>query len=358
MYNGNIRRRTSLLKPVDTAGITKPASDDRLLYDIVMGIYGYQAVLLAHSIGLFSLLSERSRSLKDICEGLRIAARPAETMLLASRALGLLNYQDGMYSLTQVAEQYLVEGSPTYFGTFFDMSIAHRVLTFESLKKAVLTDAPQIYGGDDLYITNEAQSERARAFTRMMHSHSMGPALAWPNAIDLSAHKVMLDIGGGSGAHSIGAALRWPSLSGLLLDLAPVCEVADEYIASFGLNERISTCPSDIWTGPFPKADLHFYSDIYHDFTPEKCRFLTAKSFAALDPGGRIIIHEMLFNDDKAGPFAVAGYNVSMLLWTEGQQFSGTELSTMLREAGFAEIQVTPTFGYWHIVSGVKPGKY
>ncbi|MBI5740772.1 MAG: methyltransferase [Nitrospirae bacterium] len=320
-----------------------------------MGIYGYHAVLLAHSLGLFSLLSDGPRSLRKICGCLRIPARPAEALVLACRSLGLLTYQDGRYALAPVAEQYLVAGSPTYFGTFFDVSLAQGVLTFENLQKAALSDAPQIYGVKDMYETHESQAERARVFTRMMHSHSMAPALAWPDVIDLSAHRVMLDIGGGSGAHSIGAALRWPLLSALVLDLAPVCEVADEYIGSFGLNERVGTSVVDIWTGPFPKADLHFYSDIYHDFTPEKCRFLTAKSFKYLDSGGRIIIHEMLFNDDKSGPFTVAGYNVSMLLWTEGRQFSGSELSTMLEEAGFTEIQVTPTFGYWHIVSGVKP---
>jgi hypothetical protein len=44
-----------------------------------------------------------------------------------------------------------------------------------------------------------------------------------------------------------------------------------------------------------------------------------------------------------------------MLLWTEGQQFSGRELSLMLKEAGFADVRVVPTFGYWHIVTGRKP---
>ena len=74
-----------------------------------------------------------------------------------------------------------------------------------------------------------------------------------------------------------------------------------------------------------------------------------------MNAGGRLIIHEMLFNREKTGPFTVAGYNVSMLMWTEGQQFSGSELSLMLEEAGFVDRDVIPTFGYWHIVTGRKP---
>ena len=94
---------------------------------------------------------------------------------------------------------------------------------------------------------------------------------------------------------------------------------------------------------------------IYHDWPPEKCRWLTQKSFASVDPGGRIILHEILYHDDKTGPFTVAAYNIGMLWGTEGQQYSGAELAGMLREAGFTAIEVKPTQGYWSIVTGRKP---
>jgi hypothetical protein len=122
----------------------------------------------------------------------------------------------------------------------------------------------------------------------------MGPALVWPDTLDLSGHTLMLDVGGGSGAHCIGATRRWP-------------------------------------------------------------HFLTLKSFASLAPGGRIILHERLLNDEKTGPFAIAALSVAMLLWTEGEQYSGRELSAMLAEAGFIDIEVKPTWGYWSIVTGRKP---
>jgi len=51
----------------------------------------------------------------------------------------------------------------------------------------------------------------------------------------------------------------------------------------------------------------------------------------------------------------VAAFNIIMLLATEGQQYSGTELGAMLGEAGFTDIEVKPTFGYWSIVTGRKP---
>ena len=44
-----------------------------------------------------------------------------------------------------------------------------------------------------------------------------------------------------------------------------------------------------------------------------------------------------------------------MLGWTEGEQYSGKEISEMLSEAGFTNVQVRPTFGYWSIVTAFKP---
>ena len=165
----------------------------------------------------------------------------------------------------------------------------------------------------------------------------------------------MLDVGGGSGAHSIGAALKWPDLHAIVFDAAPVCEVAAEFIARYDLQGRIRTHAGDMWNDAFPQADLHFYSFIYHDWTPEKCRFLTRKSFESLPPGGRIFIHEMLYDDAKTGPFPIAAFSMIMLGWTEGEQYSGRDLSTMLEEAGFTNIDVKPTFGYWSIITAGKP---
>jgi hypothetical protein len=110
-----------------------------------------------------------------------------------------------------------------------------------------------------------------------------------------------------------------------------------------------------MWQHPFPPADLHFYGQIYHDWPPEKCQWLTQKSFASLEAGGRIILHEKLLKDDKTGPFAIAAFSITMLLTTEGQQYSGGELAAMLTAAGFTDIEVKPTSGYWSIVTGRKP---
>ena len=149
----------------------------------------------------------------------------------------------------------------------------------------------------------------------------------------------------------------WPDLEVVVFELAPICPLAEEFIARHALQGRVRTQAGDMWADPFSPADLHLYSQIYHDWPPERCQLLTRKSFDSLAPGGLLIVHEMLFDDRKTGPFATAAMNLNMLLqYAAGRQYSGRELAAMLAETGFDAIRVIPTFGYYSIVVGRKPG--
>ncbi|TAN53257.1 MAG: methyltransferase [Methylococcaceae bacterium] len=334
-----------------------PRSDVRFLWDIMSGLMGYPALVVAHELNLFPLLHNNPLSLRQIAQALNIAERPAEAVVLTNLALGMLRKTEAdAYALTALAEDYLLKDSPTYFGGVLDQIVENDFITsVNSLKQAVLTNKPQTYGGDDVFQSHEQQIERAKAFTKVMHSISMAPALVWPSHIELSHHRCLLDIGGGSGAHAIGALRRWPQLEAIVLDIEPVCEVAEDFIAQYGLGGRMKTSRGNLWELPYPFADVHFYSQIFHDWSEEKCRFLAQKSYDSLPAGGLIIIHEVLYFDDKTGPFMAAAASVSMLLWTEGRQYSGQELTAVLKGAGFVDIVVSPTSGYWSIVSGRKP---
>ena len=332
-----------------------PRIDSKILLDIVAGAIGYRAVFVAHQLGLFELLAQKPHSLTEVSEKLNIAKRPAEALLLANLALKLLQRSDDLYSLTETSKHYLLKESSTYYGGLFDLVNNPFSTSVESLKQAVLSNSPQTYGGDDIFVAHEEQIEHAKSFTRAMHSVSVEPAFFWPDLVDLLDYHCLLDVGGGSGVHAIGALKKWSQLLATVFDIKPVCEVANEYIQKHQLQERMSTQPGDMWESPYPSADIHFYSQIFHDWPVQKCHFLTQKSFENLPSKGKIIIHEILFNNDKSGPFFAAASSVSMLVWAEGQQFSGLELTKILSEAGFININVTPSCDYWSIVSGEKP---
>jgi hypothetical protein len=165
---------------------------------------------------------------------------------------------------------------------------------------------------------------------------------------------MMLDVAGGSGAHAIGALQAWPHLQATVYEMAPVSNFVAEYAHQYGMSDRLGVATGDMWKDPFVPADLHFYSQVFHDWPPEKCRFLADKSFASLPPGGRIIVNELLLDSDKAGPSVASLMTMVMLLWTEGRQYSGAELQEMLQAAGFVNVHAQQTFGAWGIATGIK----
>lgn len=338
--------------------IKKPRVDDRPIFNIIFGLAGAQALFAAHEIKLFDALAGKSMHPDEICQAFHLQPRAAQSLLSICASLGLLRLDsDSRYTLTETAEDYLTTNGPAYWGGTLDAMLHNKeVYSLDAFHKALLENSSQAYKGNALFKSNEEQIELAQTFTRSMHSKSMPMAMAWPAKIDLAQYRTMLDIGGGSGAHCIGAVTFWPHMDAIVFDRPFVCDVADKFIEHHGLRKRLQTHEGDMWHDSFPDADIHFYSDIFHDWIPDKCRFLARKSFDSLPRGGKIIIHEMLFNKEKTGPFFTAAYNVSMMLWTEGQQFSGTELVAMLRDAGFTDTKVLATgFGEWSIVTGKKP---
>ena len=229
--------------------LQKNRVDDRPLLNILYGLAGAQALHVAHDMKLFKLLSKRPLRLSEICDEYNIHPRAAQAMLsmLASQELIRLT-DEKHYTLTEISEDYLLEESPTYFGSILDRSWQlSEVYSFESFKKALMTNTAQVYGGDDFFKTNEENVEFAKASTKSMHSKSMGSASAWPSKVDLSEKRCMLDVGGGSGAHSIWAVHSWPRLQAIVYDRPLVCEVAKEFIIKFQQQDRIRTCAGDMW---------------------------------------------------------------------------------------------------------------
>jgi len=89
-----------------------------------------------------------------------------------------------------------------------------------------------------------------------------GDAGALANYLDLSAHRAVLDVGGGSGVMSIALVNKNPHLNACILDTAPVCEIAAKNVKRARLSRQIRTLVGDIrhsWPRGF---DVVLFCDI------------------------------------------------------------------------------------------------
>src|SRR6185436_19423609 len=176
--------------------LRKPRVDDGRMWDILLGMVGYPAVLVAHQVKLFPLLGERTQTTDEIAAALGMALRPVRTLLALCTSLGLVERAGNAYRLTSFSEDYFLPASPTYFGDFIDVAFLsdQSLYSPETVRRAMLMNRSQVFGGEALF----GAAERMGAFTLAMHGHSMAAAMTWPDRTDLASHRVMLDVGGGS----------------------------------------------------------------------------------------------------------------------------------------------------------------
>lgn len=194
----------------------------------------------------------------------------------------------------------------------------------------------------------EIDAESAAKFTKYMQGSHISASNGFARNVSLSQFGVrrLLDVGAGSGCFSIAAAHHQPGVRAVLFDLEPVCKVAQTFIAKSGLEEgRVVTYPGNMFKEEYP---LHsdpkygyegvFFSNIFHDWSETKCKYLAKKTYDALPENGMIFLHEALLNEDGNGPLITACFSFHMFMVTEGKQFTFTELKTLLNEAGFKGI--------------------
>jgi hypothetical protein len=88
--------------------------------------------------------------------------------------------------------------------------------------------------------------------------------------------------------------------------------------------------------------DAIFLSNILHDWDFDTASILVQKAYGALPPGGQVLIHEMLLDDSHDGPPTAAAFSFYMLVGTKGQQFTASELSSLLEKVGFSGASMPP----------------
>ena len=335
-----------------------PATDPVAIYRVRDGLYAGDMLLtaLVH-LDLFSWLETHPATKAEICSALGIVDRPADVMLTLLTAMGLVEARHGVFHLTTLGREHLVSSSPWFLGPYY-ASLKERPVCLDLLK-VLRTGKPANWGSQageqDWHKAMETEAFAA-SFTAAMDCRGIYLAQAVAKALDLSAQRHLLDIAGGSGIYACALAAHWPALRGTVLEKPPVDRIAARAIATRGYSERVDVHAADMLSAPLPTiADTHLYSNVLHDWDEPVVRELLAKSFAALPPGGVIMVHDAFLNADKSGPLHVAEYSVLLMHSSEGRCYSVAEMEEYLTDAGFRGAAYVPGAAVRGIVSATKP---
>jgi len=148
----------------------------------------------------------------------------------------------------------------------------------------------------------------------------------------------LLDVGGGSGTWTVAFLRGAADAKATLFDLPDVIPLAEQRLAAAGLRDRVTLVAGDLYTDDLPAGtDLAWVSAIIHMNSRAQNRDLYAKVHAALAPGGRVLIRDIVMEPCRTRPAGGAMFALNMLVATGGGTFTFEEIRDDLQAAGFAQ---------------------
>jgi len=302
---------------------------------------GYWSACALHAgvkLDIFSALDGVSLSVSEVAAQRNTDPRATAMLLDALSALGLVAKTDATYTATPFAARNLSKSSPGYLGHII-MHHHHLMSGWEQLDEAVKSGGPvrkPVSHGDD--------EEVRESFLMGMFNLASQLAPTVAHAVDLSACRTLLDLGGGPGTYAIHFCRGNQNLSAVVYDLPTTRKFAEATIARYDLSSRISFSSGDFHADPLPSGfDAAWLSHILHSDGPEACGALLSKTVAALKPGGILMVQEFVLSDAGNAPLFPTLFSLNMLLGTDaGQAYSEGQLCRMMTAAGLTDVTRLP----------------
>ena len=182
----------------------------------------------------------------------------------------------------------------------------------------------------------------------------LGPRLA--QAVDLSGRRRLLDVGGGLGGYAAAFCDAYPQLHATVLDLPgtvregrrlaaqrpPAQQTASdrETEEGTGAASRLAFVAGDFLQDPLPRGfDVVLASDILHGQRAPDAARLVGALHDALDPGGLLVVREVLMDPERTGPPWAALFSLTLLAASASRCYAEDEVRAWLAEAGFVDVR-------------------
>ena len=318
-------------------------ADPAPILDLLEAFRRSKTMFAAVSLGVFDALAGGPKSLVVLAEELQANVDGLERLLAACVGLQLLRYDGRLYENTPAAATYLCQSSPRRLTGYIGYSNAVMWKLWERLEDAVREGTnrwKQVYGWDGPIFSHFFRTEEAtREFLMGMHGFGLISSPHVVSAFDLSRFRCLADLGGATGHLAVAACQRYPHLQAIVFDLPEALPLAREVVGESTVAGRVTFAPGDFFTDPLPRADLYAVGRILHDWSEEKIDKLLARIFDHLPEGGGLLIAEKLLLDDQSGPRWAQMQSLNMLTCTEGKERTLAQYESLLRKAGFSDVQ-------------------
>ena len=340
---GKTRTSSKVTRPKPRAA--RAALSPARLLQLGMGFWGPRAFLSAVELGLFSALAKGPLDETQLRERLALHPRAARDFFDTLVALELLQRRAGKYRNAPDAQAFLDRAKPGYVGGVLEMAAVRLYPFWASLTEALRSGAPQneAKNGGDVFATLYGDPERLRGFLAAMTGASMGSARAIAAKFPWKAYQSFIDVGGAQGCVPVQVALAHRHLSGAAFDLPAVGPIYEDYVRTFGLEERLKFHAGNFFRDPLPQADVLIMGHVLHDWSLEEKHLLLQKAYAALPKHGALIVYDAMIDDARCRNVSGLLMSLNMLIETTGGfDYTPSDCRGWMKATGFRKTSVVP----------------
>jgi SAM-dependent methyltransferase len=307
------------------------------ILDINFGFARARILDTALALGLFTSIARGIHTCPDLATVAECDHKSLQHLLDALVGLELLQRGQDTYSLSTLAATYLVEGQPDYIGS-------HLLAVLEQWDS--WGELTQVVRSGHKHIKDDWGSPAGRGHNPGMFADVFPLVfpVAWQMAdqFEQPLQGRVLDMFTGSGAWGIAMALRHPQVEVVARDEAALLDTVRENVHQTGLDERFTFQTTEANELTFAPESFRLI------IVAHACRFLGAQKSQALlhscyrllQPGGQLLLMDVMSNAERTGPPAALTIQLSLFLNTrEGDVFTADQFHSWLKAASFQSIQ-------------------
>jgi len=324
-----------------------------VLHQLYLSFMPSRVLTASLQLGLFTHLAAGRKSVATVARAAGASERGTRMLLDALAAIGLVTKRGSQYGLTPLASRHLVGRGPEYMGSFFESDGAWQSWT--NLTQVVRSGKP--------FYQVEKQKNAEQFFpilVRTLHVLHLERARRAARAMGALARRKglrVVDIACGSGVWGIPYAEANPTAHVTAQDFPAMLKVTRQYLKRHGVARQYEFLPGDLRTVELGVGsyDVALLGNIVHGEGERSSRELFGRLHRALSPSGRIVIMDMVPNDERSGPAFPLLFALNMLLNSEhGDTFTTAEYTRWLKEAGFARVSTKDIGAHSPLIIGSK----
>jgi SAM-dependent methyltransferase len=300
-----------------------------------------EAMRAAVELEIFTAIAEGNVTAATIAKRCQAAERGVRILCDFLSIHGFLTKQTNRYALAPDSALFLDRHSPAYLGGAIEFLLTSRIREGNARLTEAARRGGTALGEGTLEPENPDWVKFAEAMMPLMHMPAEIMAAELRKGGDTQK---VLDIAAGHGIFGISVAKQNPTAQIYAADWKNVLEVARKNAQQMGVADRYHLLPGSAFETNFGiDYDLVLITNFLHHFDPPTCTTFMRKVHAALKPGGRAAIAELVPNPDRISPPTAAAFSMMMLATTpRGDAYTFAELESISKDAGFTRVELAP----------------